>query len=270
MMVEHSWSEARRFRRPWPMAGMDRRGLLSLSLISRSKISPCRNETDVSERTRFGDKFSFRISETTLERAVPSSPVRKRDKGQFDPPITRATRTGPDLFLSLRSRPPRWIGLRALVIISRRVFFSRERVVGPRMRKRPKRSRVLARPSCFLLPATLRWHVVLDLISSETISTSTYSPILLAFPNRSPLSPCYPSSLPSHLLYLDLPFQIRSSIREYPKEGDDRFASSSPPQSIPSKRCLLRCRRRALIDHSRLTRLFSLFLSSYNSHLERL
>ena len=79
------------------------------------------------------------------------------------------------------------------------------------------------------LPATLRWHIVLDLVSSETISTSTYSSYSSCIPHKSPLSPCNPSSLSSHLLYLNLPFQIQSSIREYPKEGDDPFASSSPP-----------------------------------------
>jgi hypothetical protein len=48
-------------------------------------------------------------------------------------------------------------------------------------------------------------------------------------PHKSPLSPCNSSSLSSHLLYLDLPSQIQSPIREYPKEGDDPFASSSSP-----------------------------------------
>lgn len=152
--------------------------------------------------------------------------MRKRDKGQFDSPITRATRTGPTFSFRFGHAPFAGRSARACDHLSTRFFFSRERVVGPRMRKRPKRSGpLLALPAChFALAHRPRSRIERDDINLDLLLL--YSSCI---PHKSPLSPCNPSSLSSHLLYLDLPFQTQSSIREYPKEGDDPFASSSPP-----------------------------------------
>jgi hypothetical protein len=121
------------------------------------------------------------------------------------------------------------------------------------MRKRPKRSRALARPSCVL-------PLCAGTSSSISYRARRYQPrptlaTLLAFHTNRLFHPAI--HLPSQVIFSTSIFRPKFNHLSVSIQRRGTILLLPPlPQSIPSKRSLLRCRRRALIDHSRLTPTF--------------